>query len=250
MWNKVVSRGRWCGLALFLSMTGCTAISDTKYELGQKIRTGQAWHEFDGCNEQSFTSDYKSGWKAGYYDVATGSDGRPPVIPPKNYWKPPVFFEHDPSLCNDWYCGYQDGAACAKCQPDYHYLPTFMPNSHCQPVANDFVSEMPTQFPAEHLGGQAVEPSPMSNSGTGTETQQGSPQSSVPGETPSATDQGVKPGDYEKDPEPPNAQFRLPTDFEAPEDTFGKIEDEDSLLQRLVLNASMSADESNGMDEY
>ena len=90
MRNKVVHLGSWRLFALFFGLSGCTALSDCKYETGQKIRTSQAWHEFDGCNQQCFTSDYRDGWRKGYYDILTGGDGRPPVVPPKKYWKPPV----------------------------------------------------------------------------------------------------------------------------------------------------------------
>ena len=102
MWNMVGFRKSCNAVALFSLLSGCTTLTDCKYELGQKVRTKQAWHEFDGCNDRCFTLDYSCGWKQGYYDVLTGGDGRPPVVPPKKYWKPPVFTEHDPSRVNDW----------------------------------------------------------------------------------------------------------------------------------------------------
>lgn len=155
MWNKVVSKGQLSAFALFLSLSGCTALSDCKYEVGQKIRTSQAWHEFDGCHDQCFTCDYSSGWKAGYYDVATGGEGCPPVIAPKKYWKPPVFVEYDPSLRDDWYCGFQDGAACAKCQPDHHYLQTYLPPRTCCPVQPACCPEVIDE-PADYIQGDPV----------------------------------------------------------------------------------------------
>lgn len=154
MRNKAISKGQFSALALILALTGCTALSDCKYEVGQKIRTKQAWCEFNSCHQQYFTRDYSSGWKAGFYDVATGGSGCPPVIAPKKYWKPPVFVEYDPSRRDDWYCGFQDGAAYAKTQPDHHYLKVFLsPRKSC-PVQTDLhpqVQGEPVDFPMEHL---------------------------------------------------------------------------------------------------
>lgn len=119
----------WSSSVLIFLAGGCAGIRDCKYEVGQKIRTHQAWNSYNRCHDECFTCDYRDGWKAGYFDVATGGEGIPPVIAPKRYWKPPVFFQHDPSRRDDWYCGYQDGAACAKTQPDFHYLKLWLPDS-------------------------------------------------------------------------------------------------------------------------
>ena len=159
MWNTAVSRQRLSAFAILLTLSGCTALSDCKYELGQKIRTKQAWHEFDGCHPECFTIDYSNGWKAGYYDVATGGKGCPPVVAPKEYWKPPVFCEYDPSRRDDWYCGFLDGAACAKCEPNHHYLQTYLPGPACCPVQAvccPEVIEGPEIFPMEQIHGDAV----------------------------------------------------------------------------------------------
>jgi hypothetical protein len=136
MWNTAGSRRGWGAIALLLTLSGCTALSDTKYELGQRIRAKHAWEEFNSCQCESFTSDYACGWNAGYYDVATGGTGCSPVVPPKRYWKPPVFCEHDPSKRDDWYCGFANGAACAQSQPDFHYVKPCLPQACCP--AQDF----------------------------------------------------------------------------------------------------------------
>ena len=156
MWNMVVSKGRLSAMALLVSLSGCTAISDCKYELTQKMRTHQAWGEFDGCQSRCFTIDYSSGWKAGFYDVATGGTGCPPVFAPKRYWKPPVFCEYDPAGRDEWYTGFQDGAAYAKCQPDHHYLHPYLPPQNCcqvQTVSCPDVIDQPVDFPMEHIRG-------------------------------------------------------------------------------------------------
>ena len=255
MWNKVVSRGKLSALALFLSLPGCTAISDCKYEVSQKVRTSQAWHEFDGCQDECFTCDYQSGWKAGYYDVITGGTGCPPVIAPKKYWKPPVVFEHDPCRRNDWYCGFQDGAACAKCQPDYHYLQTFMPASACcQPrcVSHSTIPSEPTQFPVEHLNAPSASQEVTAESGAQIEQapaattpseSAGSPEApAVKPEQPAPPADSKPEQEYNKDPEPSNSQSDpVPADFisRGLVRTNGTSDSSTrSLLQQLVFNAT------------
>lgn len=253
MRNKVVHRGSWRSFALFLSLSGCTALSDCKYEVGQKIRTSQAWHEFDGCNEQCFTCDYRDGWKRGYYDVLTGGDGRPPVVPPKKYWKPPVFTEHDPSRQDDWYTGYQDGASCAKSQPDFHYVPTFMaPSFHQVHYGHEVVGEISSGEPSVISEVQQPIPEPMGNAETpAVESAPGTESSPSPATTPEAAPPAPKPKseDYEKDPEPtstgveatmPTATQRLVAGYRRPTG---------NLVDQLVRNASHSVSQEQARGE-
>ena len=241
MWNKVVIGGRWRAAALFLSLSGCTALSDCKYEFGQKYRTSQAWHEFDGCNEQCFTCDYRDGWKRGYYDVLTGGEGQPPLVPPKKYWKPPVFTKHDPSLQNEWYTGYQDGASCAKSQPDFHYVPTFLPHSPGTTV--HAAQSMPAYIPFDYAQPQSesFEPAPGSSdrvsenpAAAGEAESSGSPGPVVP-----PTDGAEKPmppsEGYEKDPEPSSTATPGPS---VPVKLVAKSSVSSSLVRQLVLNAN------------
>lgn len=240
MLNKVVRRGRWRSFALFLSLSGCTSLSDCKYEMGQKIRTGQAWHEFDGCNEQCFTLDYRDGWKQGYYDVLTGGDGRPPVVPPKKYWKPPVFTEHDPSRQNDWFIGYQDGASCAKSQPDFHYVPTFMaPAMHQSYFGHDSVDAVSSE---EHsTDGNSQEPMPeMMEDGTapGVEAAPMQDPSGTPATNPEAAPAAPKPDEYEKDPEASSTYYEAAEPSATDEIVSGYRKPNTTFLDQLVRNAS------------
>jgi hypothetical protein len=251
MRNKVVHRGSWRSFALFLSLSGCTALSDCKYEAGQKIRTSQAWHEFDGCNEQCFTSDYRDGWKRGYYDVLTGGDGRPPVVPPKKYWKPPVFTEHDPSRQDEWYTGYQDGASCAKAQPDFHYVPTFMaPTFHQAHYGHETVEVISH---GEHSTSQGIQNSPPEvmggADGSAVEPAPGTDPSGSPAATPSASPEAApaapkpKADDYEKDPEPSSTDFEQPVPSATQRLVAGYKRPTVNYVDQLVRNASHSADQ-------
>ena len=255
MWNKVVQRGSWRSFALFLSLSGCTALSDCKYELGQKIRTGQAWHEFDGCNERCFTGDYRDGWKQGYYDVLTGGDGRPPVVPPKKYWKPPVFTEHDPSRQDDWYTGYQDGAACAKAQPDFHYVPTFMaPSMHSAHYGHEVVEVMSTSEQTLPQTGLQPMPDAASDGTTAPQTIEAAPGTNPPGKSstnPEAAPPAPEPKgeDYEKDPEPKTTSSE-PTETSATQKLVsGYRHQSNSYLDQLVRNASHSTEGGTTISE-
>jgi hypothetical protein len=215
MRNMAVYFGRWSALALCLSFCGCTAISDCKYECSQKIRTCQAWHQFDGCNDECFTGDYRSGWKAGYYAVLTGDSGCPPLIAPKRYWNPPVFCEHDPNRRNDWYCGYQDGVACARCEPDHHYLQVWSP---CAPVCCQSQTitqpvirvEVPVGGPEASVPGESIS-TPVTPDVPVLDITPGGSEASEAPSLPEPT--APKPPEYEKDPDPSMADSETPDDW-------------------------------------
>lgn len=260
MWNTVVSKGRLSAFALFLSLSGCTALSDYKYEVDQKIRTHHAWGEFDGCHNQCFTCDYSSGWKAGYYDVATGGKGCPPVVAPQKYWKPPVFTQYDPSRRDDWYRGFQDGAAYANCQPDHHYIQAYLPPRTCCPVQSasypSFVEE-PSEFPLEEMHGDHNYLAPMLNSPhteSGSRATEDAPTPTAPpvGEAPSTEPAPAAPAaeTYEKDPEPASTQTAPSANSTLQQRLVRQYQEQQvrqatairsSLLERLVSNASQDA---------
>lgn len=271
MWNTAVSKGRLSALALLISLSGCTALSDCKYEVTQKIRTHQAWGEFDGCQSRCFTVDYSSGWKAGFYDVATGGTGCPPVFAPKKYWKPPVLCEYDPSGRDEWYAGFQDGAAYAKCQPDHHYLHPYLPPQACcqvQTVSCPEVVDEPVDFPMEHVRGDheylappmdAPQPESPAEASVAPADPAASPQtqpSAQPATTqPEAGEKPVEqpsvgpssPDAYEKDPEPSTSENTPAANETLQQRLVQQYQEQlrkqanagrESLLKRLVLNVN------------
>ena len=242
MRNTAVLLSPIIALAIGVTLCGCTTINDCKYECDQKLRAHQAWCAFDGSQDECFTGDYRTGWKAGYYDVATGGTSCPPVVPPRKYWHPPVCFEYDPCRRNEWYCGWQDGAACAKSEPDFHHLQAWM---ECGPVCcrtqNISYPSMPMSSPSMDVPMESLPPGAEAAPSDMSDPMPGLDDNQMPPITVPATDApAVAPG-YDKDPMPhpagtdsaapvdptepakPNAQRRLPADFIA--------------LQRLVDNA-------------
>lgn len=250
MRNTAVLLGPLSALAMGLTLCGCTTISDCKYECDQKLRSHQAWCAFDACHDECFTGDYRSGWKAGYYDVATGGNGCPPVVPPKRYWRPPVCFEHDPCRRNEWYCGWQDGAACAQSEPDFHHLQPWMQcgPACCQtalishaPGHGDVMPEVPgeSQLPADQFPPETAPldmPDPMAAPGTDAAPAAPGTDPAAPGMPPYDSDpmpmpDSAAPAEAEPMPDTtpaqPNVQRRLPADFIS--------------VQRLVENARRQA---------
>jgi len=123
-------------LPLMTMMVGCAGLMDSHYEHSQQFRTEMAYLKFRWTCEQSCSSDYKSGWKAGYFDVVTGGDGNPPMFAPHDYWKPSQILNHGDQKRHEWYLGFQDGAMIASLQPDTHYLKVWAPAGACPPVGN------------------------------------------------------------------------------------------------------------------
>ena len=118
-------------LAALGSLAGCASIEDCKYETGQKLRAWHAFEEYKHTCGSPLSIDYACGWKSGYYDVATGGNGCPPLTAPQRYWKPSQILARCDQDRKQWYIGFQDGAAYASRMPDTHYLKLWMPP--CQP---------------------------------------------------------------------------------------------------------------------
>lgn len=109
---------------LFIPMLGCANLYDVQYELSQKSRTRSAWRALPerAKANQNYPRDYERGWKDGFYDVTTGGTGCPPVVAPSCYWSPSQILDHCDNRRNEYYSGFQDGAAHASQFPDTHTL--------------------------------------------------------------------------------------------------------------------------------
>lgn len=107
--------------------TGCAAIEDYHYCLVHDYRAAKAYqHAYGWRDRWGQTSHYACGWKKGYYDVSTGSNGQPPAIPPTKYWAPSYQDPKGQHAIHDWYAGYQDGATAAQSHgtDHWHWIPT------------------------------------------------------------------------------------------------------------------------------
>ncbi len=115
---------KWIFVGLLsLPLSGCASMSDFHYEHTQRSRAKTAWRDHgSNCKPADFASDYKSGWQDGFYDIATGGKGCPPVVAPCCYWDPSQILEDCDRRRQAYYSGFQDGVACGLRYPQTHYL--------------------------------------------------------------------------------------------------------------------------------
>jgi len=153
-------------LAMLVMTTGCASLADSHYEHTQKLRTQIACLKHVWRTEQDCGRDYRSGWKAGYYDVTTGGEGTPPLFAPHDYWSPFQVAKYGDQKRAQWYAGFQAGAAQAAQEPDTHYLKLWAPSAVCpSPIYYPSATELPLQTPppAPPVDPGLVPPPPAQN---------------------------------------------------------------------------------------
>lgn len=108
---------------ILMPLAGCASLTDFHYEQTQRARARAAWHEHGvATTPATYASDYRAGWKDGFYDVATGGKGCPPVVAPCHYWQPAQILVDCDQARHAYYSGFQDGVAAALQYPQTHYL--------------------------------------------------------------------------------------------------------------------------------
>jgi hypothetical protein len=75
----------------------------------------KAWHKrkHHFCN-QNYLNDFAAGFRQGYEDVANGSNGCTPSIPPKSYWNWEFQSGEGQARTAAWFSGYPHGARAAE----------------------------------------------------------------------------------------------------------------------------------------
>ena len=111
-----------------LLMSGCSILGngynavarngtwdDTVITLRNRSFSAKAWHrrKHRFCREK-YVKDFCAGFRAGYEDVANGSDGCTPAFPPNSYrsWQ----YQSSEGLAKSqaWFAGYPHGARAAE----------------------------------------------------------------------------------------------------------------------------------------
>lgn len=112
-------------LIALLGSSGCATMNEFCDELAVRAMVRQAQHEY--CVPSHLgpaeAVHFRSGWREGYYSVATGGDGCPPLVPPKKYWK--LVHPHRGAQVDIWYRGFACGAAAAHSEgaQDGYFVP-------------------------------------------------------------------------------------------------------------------------------
>lgn len=125
------STSRAAALLLLLagmSATGCSTLGiigqNLKYNdsfsdwvVGQRDSAwaAKAWHlrKHNFCNER-YLKDFAEGFRAGYADVAAGSNGCTPALPPRKYWGWKYQSPEGQARVAAWFSGYPHGARAAE----------------------------------------------------------------------------------------------------------------------------------------
>lgn len=106
-------------LAIIALLPGCVTLQTCTIDCKNKFIAWQAWtfarptYRYEGMPSY-LRRHYGHGFKAAYYDVASGSDGATPLFPPDCYWG--VWFQNPRGYeqVQAWFAGYQDGAIAAQ----------------------------------------------------------------------------------------------------------------------------------------
>ena len=101
--------------ASVLCCTGCAAVQDAHYNSVNRSRARWAWwNDPDIEGSRLLPSDFGAGYREGWYDVASGKDGRPPAVAPRWYWMPWYQTPSGAQSIQQWYSGYYAGAMQAE----------------------------------------------------------------------------------------------------------------------------------------
>lgn len=169
-----------CIASLILGTTtfagGCTALSNLQdnltyndawsdWVIGQRNAAwaARAWHlrKHHFCNEK-YLDDFCAGFRAGYMDVAGGSNGCTPSFPPREYWGWKYQSAEGQGQVAAWFSGYPHGARAAEEDGVGHFSQIQMsssafnefnqaggggPTTHIYPMPENIPANMPGYVP-------------------------------------------------------------------------------------------------------
>jgi hypothetical protein len=99
--------------SLFLAMSGCHHLG---FEPRLRLAVLKAsWTAGAGAGiaPHLHERDYWLGWRAGYYEIASGGQGLPPPVPPQRYWDVTGAPETRQTKIDEWYRGFAEGVSAA-----------------------------------------------------------------------------------------------------------------------------------------
>lgn len=121
-----------------LLASGCAILpvgQDARYQYVNRKRASCAWKEcFTREKRRCLSIDFECGFKAGFYDTATGKDCRLPPVAPSKYWAAKYQCCEGQVAVQDWFRGYQSGIMVAQGRSLDHF--NDVPVSCHAPVIN------------------------------------------------------------------------------------------------------------------
>lgn len=104
-------------LCLLLA-SGCAVLpigQDARYQYVNRKRASAAWKQcFSKEKRRCLSIDFECGFKAGFFDTATGKDCRLPAVPPSKYFAARYQCCEGQTAVQDWFRGYQSGIMVAQ----------------------------------------------------------------------------------------------------------------------------------------
>jgi hypothetical protein len=177
---------RGCIASLILGSSafagGCTALSNlqdnlsyndswSEWVIGQRNAawSARAWHlrKHHFCNEK-YLDDFCAGFRAGYIDVASGSNGCTPSFPPQEYWGWKYQSAEGQGRVAAWFAGFPHGARAAEEDGVGHFSQIQMsstvyneynqagfagPSTQIYPMPENIPANMPGYVPPAAQGG-------------------------------------------------------------------------------------------------
>lgn len=108
---------RWLlfsGWAL-LALAGCAELQEDKIDGRNRYLARRAWEQLQVVYKDfDYTDDFGRGFKQGYFDVASGGNGCPPMLPPKHYWSVKYASPKGHQRTHAFFEGYRYGAIVAE----------------------------------------------------------------------------------------------------------------------------------------
>ncbi|MBL8828237.1 MAG: hypothetical protein JNM18_14750 [Planctomycetaceae bacterium] len=121
--HRWTNRSRqWVAALGLVACSGCAAYQDWQHSSVNEARARWSWWTDPATAGTGWVrSDFAAGYRAGWYAVAMGGDGRPPAVPPREYWKPWYQSAAGCEAIQRWYEGFHTGATSAESQGVGHF---------------------------------------------------------------------------------------------------------------------------------
>jgi hypothetical protein len=101
------------GINDYLTYNDC--VNDFVLGYRNTVWARQAWHERKSQHYgEPYFSHFGAGFRAGYADVASGGNGCPPALPPRDYWTWKYQTPEGQGMVAAWFAGYPFGAKAAE----------------------------------------------------------------------------------------------------------------------------------------
>ncbi len=122
----------WIWVVLVTLASGCSHFQEAQNRYLTKRQAARAYKTApDVPHKGRMAKHFQRGWKAGYYDVAQGGQGEPPLMPPQTYWSFKYQNAQGAHEIATWYEGFQQGAIAAHHNGVHQF--TTIPTSPFEP---------------------------------------------------------------------------------------------------------------------